>query len=312
MIVTLMVSGAAAWGTRHSARASDPDSAPKRERCATRLSMAILGKTAEASLLAAADPQNGPGGVDAMLANPAFFDRFASFINAEINTGPSASAADDPVYFLARGILEGKKPWRDLFVGPYDVAATADGKALTIVADSNGLGYFRTAPWMVRYAGNEVEGIRISAAYHMIHDTTGFQVPAVVAKPGEDRSAEGRQADACKGCHYEPWFALDKAASVLSRKKTTDDGKVSFDGAAVKAVTLLGKTLKDDKDLVRTLVDSDAFKFNQCRRVFTFLYGRAENQCESLVFDACVKALEERGTIQAALAVVAKDPGFCQ
>ena len=62
---------------------------------------------------------------------------------------------------------------------------------------------------MLRYAGNEEAGIRISAAYHMIQNTTGFEVPASVAKPGEDRSATGRQASGCAGCHYQPWFALD-------------------------------------------------------------------------------------------------------
>jgi len=71
---------------------------------------------------------------------------------------------------------------------------------------------------------------------------------------------------------------------------------------------LLGKTLANDKDLVTSLVDSDAWRFHQCRNVFKFLYGRSENQCEAKTFDACVEALSSAKTIQSAVAAVAKDP----
>jgi hypothetical protein len=307
-VLVLLAAGAVALRGR-SAKADDPDPKGRNERCATRLSITLLGKSADAALLAAAKPEDS---IDSMLTSPAFYDRLASFVNAQSNGAPAASPLQDPVYFLARHMIEQRKPWRDLYIGAYNVRAAADGKSLEVVEDANGLGYFRTAPWMVRYAGNESEGVRISAAYHMIHDTTGFQVPASVAKPGEDRTATGRKADACKNCHFDSWFALDKAAAVLSRKKVAADGTVTFDPTTITATTLLNKNLASDKDLVATLVSSDAWKFTQCRMVFNFLYGRPENQCEAPLFDKCVDALEKDGTINAALAVVVKDASFCQ
>ena len=63
---------------------------------------------------------------------------------------------------------------------------------------------------------------------------------------------------------------------------------------------------------MNAIIESDAYRFAQCRAVFNFLYGRDENQCEAPVFDACVNALTEKKTIKAAVAAVAKDPGFCR
>ena len=305
----LLVASASAPGlSGRVAHAEDPGRAARNQRCATRLSVTLLGKSPDAALLASDDPSSR---VDAMLATPEFRDRFASFVNASFNGGPTTDPTNDPIYFLARYVLEQNKPWRDLFVGGYDVRPTADKRALDVVPSATGLGYFRTTPWMVRYAGNEEKGIRLSAAYHMIHNTTGFEVPASVAKPGEDRTAAGRQAAACEGCHFTPWFALDKAAAVLSQKRVAADGTVTFDATTVTPTALLGKTLNDDRDLVTTLVDSDSFKFNQCRLIYKFLYGRPENQCEAPLFDKCVDELS-KGSVVPAIAVVAKDASFCQ
>ncbi|CAN5735734.1 hypothetical protein BH09MYX1_BH09MYX1_18090 [soil metagenome] len=301
---------AGALTTGHHAKAGETDQADANARCATRLSIALLGDAPAADLLASQTPQ---ASVDTMVTAPAFRDRWASFVNSQFNGGPATDPTQDAVYFMARWILTNDKPWKDLFVGAYDVAVSTDKKSLDVVPNANGLGYFRTKPWMLRYAGNEEAGIRISAAYHMIQNSTGFEVPASVAKPGEDRSASGRQASGCTGCHYQPWFALDKAATVLSRKKVDGTtGAVSFDTSTVQPTQLLGKTLTNDADLVKTLVDSEYFDFAQCRLVFKFLYGRSENQCEALVFDKCVDALRTTGKIQPAIAVVAKDAAYCQ
>jgi hypothetical protein len=62
---------------------------------------------------------------------------------------------------------------------------------------------------------------------------------------------------------------------------------------------------------VKTLVASENFPVATCRLVFKFLYGRAENACEGPIFDACVDEFRAKGTIQSALALVAKQPGFC-
>src|SRR5690348_16166442 len=53
-----------------------------KERCATRLSVAFLGKSPTAAMVTAADPQ---AGVDALLTDAAFIERFSRFINATFN-----------------------------------------------------------------------------------------------------------------------------------------------------------------------------------------------------------------------------------
>src|SRR6185436_15760638 len=78
-----------ASSTSKPVRAED-DAAEKRERCATRLSIAMLGKSAAASLSAAANPQDQ---VDAMLADPVFIERFARFTNSQLNAQPGENVA---------------------------------------------------------------------------------------------------------------------------------------------------------------------------------------------------------------------------
>jgi hypothetical protein len=309
LLAAVVAGGALAATLGHPAKADEAEKAQANARCATRLAITLLGDAPDAMLAVSTNPQ---GSVDAMVATPAFRDHFASFVNAQFNGGPATDPTQDPVYFLAKYVLTQNLPWKQLFMGPFDLVPSTDKKSLDVVPSANGLGYFRSKPWMVRYAGNEADGIRISAAYHMINNTAGFQVPASVAKPGEDRTAVGRAAAGCSGCHFDPWFALDKAAAVLSRKKLDTTGNVTFDPSFIKPTALLGKTLTNDADLVTTLVSSDSFRFAQCRLVFEFLYGRPENQCEGPIFDKCVDALDTTGTIQSAIAVVAKDGAFCQ
>jgi hypothetical protein len=300
---------AIAAATNRGARAegSEADKAEQNERCAIRLSIALVGKSADAQLLASPDPQSQ---VDAMLATPEFADRYASFINAEFNGGPQASAADDPVYFLAKYVIANDKPWSDLFVGPYSV--TAGTNTMTVKDDPNGLGYFRSISWQRRYAGNEEQGYMLSGSFRILSNTTGLTLTPSVGNPGDDRTATGRSAQACRGCHFDAWYALDKFARLLPRKKVAADGTVTFAAPTDGPQELLGKTLADDKALVNALVDSEAWRFNQCRNVFKFLYGRPENQCEAPTFDACTDALSTKKTIKAAVAAVAKDPAFCR
>ena len=77
---------------------------------------ALLGKSASPALLSAANPQDS---VDAMLADPAFIERFAGFTNRRFNPEPGANVPEDASYTLSKYILENKKPWKDLFVGAY-------------------------------------------------------------------------------------------------------------------------------------------------------------------------------------------------
>lgn len=282
-------------------RAED-DATEKRERCATRLSIALLGKSAAPALLSAANPQDS---VDAMLADPAFIERFAGFTNRRFNPEPGANIPEDASYTLAKYILENKKPWKDLFVGAYDVAAT-------VTTDAAGLGYFRSDAWMRRYAGNELAGYRLPAAYRILQNTTGLQLMATTNVDGVDLSATGRQANACKGCHYENWFALDKVARVLS-KRQGQGANMKFIAPSEGPQTILGgKSISDDAGLVNALVTTEEFKVNACKMAFQYLYGREENSCEAQVFDRCVDAFAKDQMMQSALSVVAKDATFCQ
>lgn len=274
----------------------------KRQRCATRLSIAMLGKSPTAEHLASADPQAAVG---TMLSDAVFVERFASFINSQFNPEPGEKLADDASYILAKYVLTNKKPWQEMFVGPYKVTDT-------VAPDANGLGYFSSKAWMTRYAGNEEAGYRLVSAYRILQNTTGLKLSATTAVEGDDRTAAGRQAAPCAGCHYTGWFALDKVAKVLSRRQG--------EGAALTFVppnegpqqVLDGKPYANEKELVTAIVASEDFQFNVCRLAFEFLYGRGESTCEAPVFDECVDAFKAGGTMQSALEAVAKDPTYCQ
>jgi hypothetical protein len=274
----------------------------KRERCATRVSIALHGSSAPAALMTAANPQDQ---VDAMLADPVFTERFARFTNSEFNPQPGVNVAEDASYTLAKYVLVNKKPWSDLFIGAYGVTNT-------VTADPNGLGYFRSDAWMRRYAGNEQDGYRLSAAYRIQQNTTGLKLTAVTNVEGVDLTATGRQAAACAGCHYQNWYALDKVAKILSRRKGLGANMTFLDPNEGPQQILGGKTLANDKDLITALVESTNFKVNACRLAFKYLYGRPENTCEAQVFERCVDAFTKDQTMQSAIAAVAKDPTFCQ
>ncbi len=292
--------------TRAHAEDATVDAKEVAERCAVRLAIALTGRSPDARLVAAADPQ---AGVDAMIGSPEFAEGFARFVNAELNGGPSASASDDPVYWLAKHVVENDRPWSDMFVGPYAITATTDG--MEISDDADGLGYFRSDAWRKRYAGNEEQGYMLVAAFRILQNTTGLELVPSVGNPGDDRSDSGRKATACVGCHYDAWFALDTSAKLLPKRKGQGE-TMTFTKSTEGPQKLLGKTLDDDRAFVTTLVASDAWRFNQCRTIFKYVYGRPENQCEASVFDACVDALTEQKTVRAAALAVAKDPAFCR
>jgi len=289
------------------AEGADADKTEVNERCAIRISIALQGKSADAALVANPDPQSA---IDGMLASPEFADRYARFINSQFNGGPAATAAEDPVYYLAKYVISQNKPWSELFVGAYSVTASTDGKSMDVDADPDGVGYFRSPAWMKRYAGNEPMGYMLSASFRILSNTTGLTLTPSVGNPGDDRTATGRSASPCKSCHFDSWYALDKFARLLPMKVPASDPP-KFTPTTAGSQQLLGKTINDDKELIETLVSSDPWKFAQCRNVFQFLYGRSENQCEAKVFDACVDALTSAKTIQSAVAAVAKDPSFC-
>jgi hypothetical protein len=303
----------ASWTAVSTPAGSAPSDDAARVRCATRLSLSLTGRPPSEALLSSADPQSQ---VDALLADDAFVEQFARFVNSELNPEPGMAPAEDATYFLAKYVLTNNRPWHELFDGQYRVEAVpASGTTpatAQVVADANGLGYFRSRPWMVRYAGNEEEGYRLSAAFRIQQNIIGLDVGAVTNAPGTDISASGRMAAGCRGCHYDQYFALDKVAKILSRK-TGPDTNITFTPPTEGPQTVLdGKTIANDAELVKALVESTDHKFRTCRLAFQFLYGRPEASCEADLFDACIDAYTNTGDMRAVLRTIATDPGYCE
>ena len=280
------------------------------ERCATRVSIALLGLSADASLFAQSSPQSSAA---ALFARPEFIERFSSFINREFNSRPGDSSADDASYHLTRYVLMNRLPWSEVFQGPYRVDGDPnDSTVATVVPDPNGLGYFRSPSWLIRYEGNEPDGYKLRTAYRIMNNTIGLKLVMAQTAPGADVSVVGRQAPSCRGCHFDSPFALDKAARVLTRRVGVGMDTV-FDPPPASPQTFLnGVVIKDDKDLVTGLIASDAFAYYACRLSFRFLLGRNENKCEGPAFDRCFDAFRASGQIQAALGSIVSDPLFCQ
>jgi hypothetical protein len=303
----------ASWTAVTSPANGTPADDAARVRCATRLSLALTGRPPSATLLASADPQ---AEIDALLADDAFVDQFSRFVNSEMNPEPGMTPAADSTYFLAQYVLKNSRPWHELFDGKYrvEVVPATSGMPATaqVVADANGLGYFRSRPWMVRYAGNEEQGYRLSAAYRIQQNVIGLDVGAVTNAPGVDISATGRLATGCRSCHYDQYFALDKVAKVLSRKTGPDDNIVFVAPTEGPQSVLDGKTIANDAELVAALVESTDHKFRTCRLAFQFLYGRPEASCEAELFDKCIDAYTTTGDMRAVLRSIATDPGYCE
>jgi hypothetical protein len=284
------------------------DELQKRERCAVRLSVALVGKAPALGLLQSIDPQ---ASVDQLLDSTDFVEKFSRFANATFNRTPGAAAEEDAAYFLAYEVLSKRKAWKEMFLGQYRVEKNA-ADTVVVVPDAQGLGYFRSPAWKKRYAGNEVNGVLLSMAYRIMNNTVGLKLIASTNAPEADTSATGRQAAGCRACHYDSLFALDKAAAVLGRRTGTM-ANVTFDPPSGDPSTLLGGiSVRNDKELVTALVESEAFRFNTCRLAFKYIYGRAENACEGPAFDRCMTDFKAMGTMQSAVAAVVKDPTFCQ
>jgi hypothetical protein len=309
--VTAAVAGLlGASGTAHG-DGVDAQKQALNERCAIRTAGAILGQSPAPALMTAADPQ---AAVDGLLTKPEFIERFARFVNAASNRTPAAPErpGEDAAYFLSKYVLENGKPWSDVYLGQYTVEA--DGQ---VKVDPNGLGYFRSPTWMAVNSGAEPSGLRLATANRIMQNVVGFKLTASTNAPNstpEERSAAGRQRAECAGCHYDTWFALDKIANILSRRKGGGATPMTWfdppEGYAPQQA--LDGTISNDKDVVTRLVASENFSVNACRRAFEFLYGRDENTCDGELFDKCVDEFKAKKTIQSAVAVIAKHASFCQ
>lgn len=282
------------------------------ERCATRVHIAMVGESAPAEALQSTEPQKA---FDTLVKDPRFVERFSRFANSQLNAVPGATPAEDASYYLAKYVLTNDKPWSDMFVGKYRVApqnAQQPMSEAVVTDDPEGLGYFRSRAWMVRYAGNEPGGLRIVSAYRMMQNTIGLSLAATTNAPDADVSATGRKAPQCAGCHFTPWFALDNVASVLGTR-TGMGANTQFQPPTGGPKEILGGVkVSNDKELVEALVANEAFDVNACRLAYKYLYGRVETSCEGPGFDACVDAFKKDKRITTALASVAKDPKFCE
>ncbi|MBK7864515.1 MAG: DUF1585 domain-containing protein [Archangiaceae bacterium] len=291
-----------------AALAQSNEELEKRERCAVRVAIAITGKGPDAELMASIDPQ---ARADGLLDTTDFIERYARFINTQFNRTPGAVAEQDSAYYLAWEILQKHRPWKELFLGPYRVEKNG-ADTVVVSADPQGLGYFRSSAWLKRYAGNEPNGVKLSTAYRIFNNTIGLKLVPSTNTPDADVSSTGRQSVGCRGCHYDSLYALDLAASVLGKRVGTGD-EMTFSPPDGTKVTLLGgATVKDDRELVTALVESEAFRFRTCRLAFNYLMGRNENRCEAPAFERCMKEFRNDGTLQAAVAAIVKDPAFCQ
>ena len=292
-----------------AAQAQTAEELDKRERCAVRLSIALTGKTPDMNLLTSVDPQ---AQADALIDSLDFIERYARFTNTAFNRNPGATSEEDAAYFVAFEVLSKRKPWHDLFIGAYRVEKNASD-AVVVVPDPNGLGYLRSPAWLRRYAGNEPNGIKLSTAYRIFNNTIGLKLVPSTNAPDADITATGRQSAGCRACHYDALFALDTAASVLTKRNGTGATMTFTPPTLTAPVTMLGGIqVSDDKSLVTALVHSESFNFRTCRMAFEFLYGRRENSCEGPVFDRCMKEFRTSGLLQTAVATVVKDPSFCQ
>lgn len=285
-------------------RAQDAE-VQRHSRCVTRISSVLM--IPDADVRALADPQ---AHIHSLLQRPEAIDRIARFINSRMNDEPEVNnPAADGAYVLSRYLMEQGRPWKELFVGPYDIIRGSDGKA-QVLQDPDGLGYFRSERWRLRYAGNELEGHRLVAAYRMLNNVLGVELQAAVNTDGVD--ANGRKQAACAGCHYNSTYGLDLMANVLTRA-VNFQGVITWKPPPQAPQTVLGgKLVHDDRELVQAMIDTAEFPFNTCRLAASFALGRDVYTCEGPVFDRCMAAFEKDGTFQSAVAAVMTDPSFCQ
>lgn len=247
--------------------------------------------------------------IDEALRSPLFNTRFAAFVNSKFNPEPGRDHPADSSFYVAQYVMTHDLPWKDTFVGRFKVP----NKSYPVVeVDPNGLGYFTSEGWLQRYAGNESEGYLIVAANRVLQNTIGTVRTAAAnnADPNVPNDAQGRRALACAGCHYEGPYALDYVARLFPRK-TVVRGQMVFVPTAAGPQPVLNRSVDDLRQLVETLVASDAFNFWSCRLAFEFVYGRAEYACEAPLFDRCVDAFQASGKIQDGIKVLVEDPSFC-
>lgn len=239
-----------------------------------------------------------------------FPQRFAAFVNAKWQRDQSTSKERNAPYLIARYVIGKGLPWRQTFVGRFDLDPV-EGR-FTVIPSDTGLGYFRTKKWLEVNAGNEAQGYKLSTAYRILNNTLGIKLTAAANNTSvDDSSATGRAAPGCTGCHFAGPYPLDTVARVLTRRQGSG-AMMTFTPPTDGPQQLWGHTVSTDEELVNLLINSEQFTFNTCRLVFEFMFGRSESTCDAPVFDACVAGFEASGTIQGAVMGMVRHPDYCR
>ena len=191
---------------------------PQGERCASRLSIAMLGKRARR--LSCSRRRTRKGARSTMTSDWAFIDRFSRFLNACSTTRPARNVPTRRVISSRRASCGTAKPYRELFTGK-----AHRRPAQSVVEQQRrgqgrpaGIGYFNLAV-LGSLRRQRENGVRLRKAYRILNNTSGSVVAAsnAACAPGREarRGTGARTAVRCRSCHFDSWFALDRSAGVL-------------------------------------------------------------------------------------------------
>lgn len=246
-----------------------------------------------------------------LLQTPEVISSFGRFVNSRFNELPGDRPEDDPVIPVIKYVFDNNLPWKDVFVGRFSFGGASGYPRPVADAAAPALGYFGSAAWQKRYAGNEEAGWMLQAAYRTLQNTTGLALEPSPINGQGDFTATGRERAECRSCHYDAAWALDKVARLLP-VRVGIGSRARIEKRPVVPQDLFGGTrVNDHEHLVQTLVSSEAFTFWSCRLAFEYVFGRPESTCEAPLFDACAAALEQTGRMQDALATLLESPAFC-
>lgn len=251
--------------------------------------------------------------VPEFLAQPAFAQRWAAFLNSRFNSQPGLSAEEDVMTAVVAHVLANNKPWKDVFVGRFALSGPGGYPKISDDPAAPPHGFFGLKPWQRRYAGNEENGVMLQAAYRILRATLGVELVASAQNASGDATLTGRQRAECRGCHFDSAYALDHVAGLLPWWRKGVGPRMTIEPRVPTPQTLFnGRTVQSLDELLAIAVESDAFSFWSCRLAFEFAVGRPETGCEAPVFDACVDALRGTGDIRAGLAAIMTHPTYCE
>lgn len=215
--------------------------------------------------------------VEEQLQSPEFIALFASFINTRFNRGLSMSAEEDAVFYVVSHVLENDLPWSDVYLGAWAWGGPSGYPQLT--DDPSGISYFTAPGWVRRYAGNDIDGAMLFAAYRVVQNTTGIVLVPSPFNADQNSDYEGRQRQPCASCHLESALALDKIAAFFPTREGFGNAMVLTPPANTEQELLNGRSYTNLRELLGGLLQTDDYRFWTCRLVFEYTYGRPESAC---------------------------------